>query len=28
VGGNWWHRRGYLYFKDEQAFVMYSLRWS
>lgn len=27
VGGNWWHRREFMYFKDERAFLMYSLRW-
>lgn len=27
-GGNWWRHRGYLYFKDEQSYIMYMLRWA
>jgi hypothetical protein len=26
--GNWWRHRGHIYFKDEQAFVFYTLKWS
>ncbi len=28
IGGNWWRYRGHIYFKDEQSFFMYTLRWS
>lgn len=27
-GGNWWVNRNHIYFKDEQCYMMYTLRWA
>jgi len=26
-GGNWWRRRGHIYFTDEKLYTWYMLRW-
>lgn len=28
TGGNWWRYKGHIYFKDEQAYFLYQLRWT